>query len=93
MTEHEVDQGEAADDCAKALAHLYQFLDSELSTADTDEIREHLAACEPCLDVYDAEEALKQVVKRGCGGEQAPEHLRAKVMAVVAETRIESRRT
>ena len=74
------------DDCAKALSKLYEFLDSELEVGDADEIRAHLAACEPCMDAYDAEEAMKQLVKRGCGGEAAPEHLRAKVMAVIERT-------
>jgi anti-sigma factor (TIGR02949 family) len=88
MTGNEIDPGraEAVDDCANALAHLYEFLDAELPSVDSDEIREHLAACEPCLDVFDAEESLKQLVKRGCSGEQAPEHLRAKVLAAYRVT-------
>ena len=73
----------SADDCAKALSLLYEFLDQELDAADADEIRHHLAACEPCLDTFDAEEALKNLVRRGCSGEAAPEHLRAKVIAVI----------
>ncbi|SDR86268.1 mycothiol system anti-sigma-R factor [Microlunatus soli] len=72
------------DDCEKALSRLYEFLDSELDASDADEIRHHLAACEPCLDAFDAEEAMKKLIKRGCGDEPAPEQLRAKVMAVFA---------
>ncbi|QDP97125.1 mycothiol system anti-sigma-R factor [Microlunatus elymi] len=71
------------DDCASALSRLYEFLDQELESADADEIRHHLAACEPCLDTFDAEEALKRLVRRGCSGEAAPEHLRAKVLSVI----------
>lgn len=73
-----------ADDCAKALARLYEFLDHELEAADADEVRAHLAACEPCMDRFDAEEALRRLVKRGCGGEVAPEHVRARVISVFA---------
>ena len=75
--------GECNDDCARALSHLYEFLDNELATADADAIREHLAACEPCLDTFDAEQAMKKLIKRGCSGDLAPEHLRAKVLSVI----------
>lgn len=73
------------DDCAKALARLCEFLDSELDSADADEVRAHLAACEPCMDTFDAEEALKRLVKRGCGEEKAPEHVRVRVMSVFTQ--------
>lgn len=85
MTTHEA--GECAgDECAKALSRLYEFLDSELEAADADDIRRHLAACEPCMDAFDAEEAMKKLIKRGCAGEVAPEQLRAKVLAMFASS-------
>ena len=68
------------DDCAKVLKQMYQFLDHELDTADGDDIREHLAACEPCLDQFDIEQAVKALVHRCCGNDRAPETLRDKVM-------------
>jgi len=67
------------DDCAKVLDQVYQFLDNELDTASGDAIREHLAACEPCMDRFDVEEAVKALVHRCCGNERAPETLRAKI--------------
>jgi anti-sigma factor (TIGR02949 family) len=79
MTGH----GEAGTDCDRAISRLYEFLDHELASADEDQIREHLAACEPCLDTFDAEAALKKLIKRSCSGEVAPEHLRAKIRAVI----------
>lgn len=77
-------RGDGETDCERAISRLYEFLDHELGSADEDEIREHLAACEPCLDTFDAETALKSLIKRGCSGEVAPEHLRAKIRAVIA---------
>jgi anti-sigma factor (TIGR02949 family) len=68
------------DDCVKVLKQMYQFLDKELDTASGDAIREHLAACEPCLDQFDIEQAVKALVHRCCGNDRAPETLRAKVM-------------
>jgi len=76
-------QCEDASECDRAISRLYKFLDHELASADEDQIREHLAACEPCLDRFDAETALKNLIKRGCSGEVAPEHLRAKIHSVI----------
>ena len=73
-----------SEDCANMLERVYQFLDHELDTASSDEIREHLAACEPCLDRYDVEQAVKTLVNRSCGGDVAPDHLRAKVLTRLA---------
>ncbi len=70
------------DDCAKALARLYEFLDHELDSADADEVRAHLEACEPCMDTFDAEMALKRLLQRGCRADAAPEHVRIRVMSV-----------
>ena len=81
-------QCEDTSECDRAISRLYEFLDHELASADEDEIREHLAACEPCLDTFDAETALKNLVKRGCSGDVAPEHLRAKIHAVITSTTI-----
>jgi len=70
------------DDCAKVLAQVYQFLDNELDTASGDAIREHLAACEPCLDEFDVEQAVKSLVHRCCGNDRAPDTLRARIVQI-----------
>ena len=79
---------ESADpECAHALDRIYEFLDQELDSASGDAIRAHLAACEPCLDRFDVEQAVKTLVHRTCGGEQAPSHLRAKVLSQLGNAR------
>ncbi len=78
----------ASDDCTLVLARVFEFLDYEIATADGDWIREHLTACEPCLETFDAEQALKSLVQRRCGGDQAPDHLRLRVMAKITATQI-----
>jgi mycothiol system anti-sigma-R factor len=95
MSEHELGRHEPGqhgdltgpDDCARVLKQVYQFLDNELDSATGDEIREHLAACEPCLDRFDVEQAVKSLVHRCCGSERAPEALRAKIMVQIATVR------
>ena len=69
------------------LDRVYQFLDHELDTASSDEIRQHLAACEPCLDRFDVEQAVKSLVNRCCGGDKAPTELRTKVLTRLSAAR------
>jgi mycothiol system anti-sigma-R factor len=68
------------DDCEHVLERVYEFLDNEIDAASGDAIRHHLAMCEPCLERFDVEEAVKSLVHRCCGGEVAPSHLRTKIV-------------
>lgn len=72
------------DDCEHVLARVYEFIDNELDTATGDAIRQHISDCEPCLDKFDVEQAVKSLVARRCGGETAPAHLREKVLGQLA---------
>ena len=62
------------------LERVYEFLDNEIDAASGDAIRHHLAICEPCLDRFDVEQAVKSLVPRRCGGDVAPSHLRTKIV-------------
>ena len=75
------------DECWHTLNRVYEFLDHELDDASGDQIREHLAACEPCLEPVDGEQAVKSLVSRCGGGDVAPDHLRAKVMMQITGAR------
>ena len=76
-------------DCTQALSRLFEFLDAEISEADGDRIRQHLADCEPCLAEYDIEDHLKKLVRRSCH-EQAPVELQLRIRAHLAVLRAES---
>lgn len=73
-------------DCGYILARTYEFLDHELDPAQEDVIRAHLMACEPCLDHFDIEEAVKALVKRCCSQEKAPDALRMRIVAHYSST-------
>jgi len=77
--------------CEHMLARVHEFLDHELDYASSDEIRAHLAACEPCLDHYDVEQAVKSLVNRCCGGDKAPSALRTKVLGQLAAAQASAR--
>ena len=76
-------------DCSEILQRVYVFIDNELEDASTEEIRQHLEECAPCLDRYDLERCVKKVVHRSCGSEHAPASLREKVLLRITEVRLE----
>ena len=76
-------------DCSEILQQVYVFIDNELEDASTDEIRHHLEECAPCLDQYDLERCVKELVHRSCGGEHAPDSLRKKILLRISEVRLE----
>ncbi len=65
-------------DCNQALGKLFEYLDAELGTPDSELIRAHLAECAPCLGEYDVEVVVKNLVKRCCQ-ESAPADLRLRI--------------
>jgi mycothiol system anti-sigma-R factor len=76
-------------DCSEILQRVYVFIDNELEDASTDEIRQHLEECAPCLDQYDLERSVKKLVGRCCGDEHAPEALRQRILLRLTELRVE----
>lgn len=70
-------------DCEEALAEIYLLLDKECSPERDAELRRHIEDCPPCLEEYGIDEALKQLLARKCGGDQAPDELRRKLRASI----------
>jgi mycothiol system anti-sigma-R factor len=66
-------------DCKDVLAEVWLFLDHECDQTRRQLLRQHLDECHPCLAAYGIEEKLKQLLARKCGGEQAPNGLRARL--------------
>ena len=66
--------------CRETVEHLYEYLDREL-TADVErEVREHLAACEPCLEQLGFEEAFLKFLEARCRGRCAPPELKRRIL-------------
>lgn len=70
-------------DCDDALHELYSYLDGELTDERRALIKNHLDDCSPCLEAYDFEQDLKELVARRCRDE-APEALRLRVAEAIA---------
>jgi len=83
MSEH----GHSKDECSDYLERIVFFLDNELDDADCSEVRVHLDECGPCLEKYDLQRTVKQVVARSCS-ESAPDGLRERVRIQIREVQI-----
>jgi mycothiol system anti-sigma-R factor len=71
--------------CGDVLGEVYLFLDLECDEGRRQLIRTHLDECSPCLREYGIEQEVKALVSRCCGGEQAPDALRARLRAKINE--------
>ncbi len=78
-----------ATDCTEVLDAVYSFLDGETDENQRHIIAEHLDECSPCLKEFGIEREVKILVARCCGGEQAPDALRAKIVLRIEEVRIQ----
>ncbi|WP_158676351.1 zf-HC2 domain-containing protein [Tessaracoccus sp. OH4464_COT-324] len=52
------------DECLTALERVHEFLSHELLDADEDTIRAHLAACEHCMEQYEIESTIQEMIRR-----------------------------
>ena len=66
-------------DCSEVLHRIYEYLDGEMSPEDVTRVAQHLEECRPCLAEHDLDQAVKQVVKRACSEDRAPDDLRLRI--------------
>ena len=74
-------------DCSEVIHQIFVFIDNELDQADCAVVQLHLRECGPCLERYDLQRAVKQLVARSCS-ESAPESLRDRVRIQLREVEI-----
>jgi len=67
-------------DCREAADRLYEYLDGELTAAAEDEVRAHLAACAPCLGLFDFEDAYLRFLEARARSATAPPALRRRIL-------------
>jgi mycothiol system anti-sigma-R factor len=71
-------------DCDEALENLYLYLDSELDHVSTERIRSHLDECTDCVNSFEFEKRLKDVIRERLN-EDVPETLVARVREALAK--------
>lgn len=75
-------------DCAKAMAHLDDYLKRELTQELMVEVRRHLEHCRPCFKHARFEENFLIMLETRAARETCPEKLRARILALLrAEAR------
>lgn len=76
-------------DCSEVLSEVWLFLDHECDQTRRALLEQHLDECSPCLEQYGIEEHLKVLLARKCGGEHAPDSLKARLRAEIRKTVVE----
>ncbi len=76
-----------SDECQDFLERISYLLDNELEETECTEVRVHIESCSPCLERYDVQRTIKQMVARSCA-ERAPDSLRARVLVSLREVEV-----
>lgn len=77
-------------ECADVLADVWSFLDDELDPDRRAAVQRHLDECSPCLEQAGIDTKLKELLARKCGGDQAPEGLRTRIVSRLVAWRSET---
>lgn len=76
MWSHEHDE---LDECVRALESVHAFLHNELLEADADMIRHHLHACERCMENFEIESTITEMIQRSQAAPAAPTSLTSRI--------------
>ena len=76
---HEHDE---MDECVRALESVHAFLHGELQDPDADLIRHHLHACERCMENFEIESTITEMIQRSQPTTSAPSTLTARIQTL-----------
>ena len=66
--------------CREAVDKLYEYLDNELDSVTTAQIKKHLDLCRLCCDNFEFEKTMKDLVHKCCRDARAPAPLKSKII-------------
>lgn len=66
--------------CREAVDKLYEYLDNELDSVTTAQIKKHLDLCRLCCDNFEFEKTMKNLVQDCCRDSRAPDPLKDKII-------------
>ncbi len=78
---------EELDDCVRALEAVHAFLHHEMAESDADLIRLHLHACEQCMENFDIESTITEMIQRSQPSPPAPAGLIARITIMRGQSR------
>ncbi|GAA3856934.1 zf-HC2 domain-containing protein [Tessaracoccus defluvii] len=70
---------DSMDECVQALSQVHAFLHHELLEADATVIRHHLHACERCMENFEIESTISEMIQRCQPTSSAPSTLAARI--------------
>ena len=70
---------DSMDECVQALSQVHAFLHHELLEADATVIRHHLHACERCMENFEIESTITEMIQRSQPEAKAPTMLLARI--------------
>jgi anti-sigma factor (TIGR02949 family) len=71
-------------DCQEALQRLHEYLDGELASADTEEVRRHIDICAACYPEAKITTEIREALQRAARGQPCcPDGLRDRVAAMI----------
>lgn len=70
------------DECVRALEAVHAFLHGELPETEADRVRRHLHACERCMESFEIEHTITEMIRRSQPTTAAPAGLRNKLTAL-----------
>src|ERR1700712_171600 len=77
-------------ECVGVLRDVWLFLDDELDPDKRSAVEAHLDGCSPCLEEANLDQKLKALLHSKCGGDRAPEQLRARLAARLSQITVTS---
>ncbi|WP_152625880.1 mycothiol system anti-sigma-R factor [Acidithrix ferrooxidans] len=73
-------------ECQEVISRLYTFLDGELTEERRIKIRHHLDECSPCLEAFEFESELRQMVANRLR-DRVPDSLRIRISNLIDSER------
>ena len=73
--------------CEDALKLVHEFIDGELETVSTDQVKQHFDMCQRCYPHLQLESTFRDALRRAAKDTETPEDLRSKLTAMIAEER------
>lgn len=71
--------------CKETLSRFYEYLDSELSGIQAEDVKNHLEACRECFDRMEFERSFGAFVKDQCSGTVEADAMKSKILARIGE--------
>ena len=82
-------EGFEGNECEEALRELYHYLDGQLTIERRTVIKTHIDLCGHCLETYEFEWELRQVVSKRCT-DQVPDALKARIFQAIRDAQPEA---